>query len=375
MWQPQGLYNQYVLRAPVILSGEESIRGLFNYPANKIAVIHGRSFSDHELFHTSFMKKDIRFFERSWKGEPDFEGLKETIHFLEEFCPDTIIAVGGGSVIDGCKLCRLFFEFPFYELGKTRLSGDLFKTRFIAVPTTVGSGAEVSSAAVFWDHDGHSKDMVVMHELQPDVVVYDYRYVCNTPKHLLCASSLDAMAHIIEGYVSKNYNMYMNIMAEKGLSIIHTELKKVLEKQEDSIDYKKLQYAGYIGGIVQNHCIVGAVHAIAHQMTEYGFAHGEAVALLLPAVILKNAENKAVFERYELLCRESGFSDIDELIGFIRNVCEVSEINIKRAKIKEMIMNLSSNETFCNNVRNDKGGKGNPVDITNEFISGLMENV
>ena len=75
MWQPQGFYNEYTLRTPVILSGENSVRGLYNYPAAKIAVIHGTSFCDRELFLSTFSKREVRFFARSWKDEPSFEGL------------------------------------------------------------------------------------------------------------------------------------------------------------------------------------------------------------------------------------------------------------------------------------------------------------
>ena len=115
MWQPQGFYNEYTLRTPVILAGDEAVKGLYNYPASKIAVIHGSSFFDEKLFLSVFSKREVRFFMRSWKEEPDFEGIKGTVGDLEDYRPDTIIAVGGGSVIDGSKLCRLLYEFPFFE--------------------------------------------------------------------------------------------------------------------------------------------------------------------------------------------------------------------------------------------------------------------
>ena len=158
MWQPGGFYNEYVLRTPVILSGKESIRGLYNYPAARIAVIHGGSFFDKETFISAFPKKELAFIRRSWDSEPDFDGIAGTLGELEKICPDMIIAVGGGSVIDGSKLCRLFYEFPYFQPGETRIEGGQMKTSFVAVPTTVGSGAEVSSAAVFVDRENHKKD-------------------------------------------------------------------------------------------------------------------------------------------------------------------------------------------------------------------------
>lgn len=372
MWQPQSFYNQYVLRTPVILTGEGAVRGLYNYPSAKVAVIHGSNFSDNEMFEDTFSKKKICFFKRSWQGEPDFEGLQGTIRELEEFQPDTIIAVGGGSVIDGSKLCRLLYEFPYFDIRESRISGNLFKTRFIAIPTTIGSGAEVSSAAVFVNHDNYSKDMIVMHELQPEVVVYDKRYVENMSAFLLFTSALDAAAHMIEGYVSTIDNSFIDIMAEKGMAILHEELVKLFTNRCD-VNYEQLQYAGYLGGVVQNHCIVGAAHAVAHQLTDRGYSHGEAVALLLPAVIMLNAENDSVKVKYDRVAHVAGFSSLEDLVYFIRRACEVSGIDKRKMPLKKLLIELSRDEEFCANIRNDKGGKGNPIEITDEYIVKLAE--
>ena len=373
MWQPQGFYNQYVLHTPIILSGDQAVRGLYNYPAARIAVIHGKSFFDKELFEVTFSKRDISFFERSWKDEPDIASLTGTIHELEKYRPDTIVAVGGGSVIDGSKLCRLFYEFPYYQLGETRLPGEQLRTRFIAIPTTVGSGAEASSAAVFSDIHNQKKDMIVMQEFQPDVVVYDKRYVMGGSQRLLVTSSMDAMAHILEGYVSKQENYLIDVLAEKGFLLLCTEMRKLLSGEE--MDYQRLQYAGYIGGLVQNHCIVGAAHAIAHQLTEYNYSHSEAVALMLPSVIMLNACDKSVKNRYERIVQSAGFSDICTLILFFQELCGYVGIYERKDELKALLKKLAEKKTFCENIRGDKGGKGNPAEMTDEYIKQLIRSI
>ncbi len=375
MWQPQGFYNEYVLSTPALLLGEGSIRGLYNYPAAKVAVIHGGAFHDMELFRSTFSRSDIKFIRRSWAGEPDLENIQGTLRELEDFRPDTVIAAGGGSVIDGSKICRLLLEVPYYRPGETRLSGEQLKTRFIAVPTTVGSGAEVSSAAVFVDHDSHRKDMVVMHELRPSVVVYDKRYVANAPVRLLAASAVDAMAHILEGYASNRNNAYLDVLAEKGLAILHGELEKFMEGNVVPVDHQRLQFAGCIGGLVQNHCIVGAAHAVAHQLTEYGYSHGEAVALLLPAVIRLNSENGDTRSRYRSVGAQAGFSDEEDIASFIGEVCAFSGIEERKDGLRSLLRQLEESEDFRNNVKNDKGGKGNPVEITDDYIRRLVGSI
>ena len=372
MWNPQGIYNQYMLRTPAIVVGGEAVKGLYNYPCAKVAVIHGSSIVDEGLLEETFKRKDIRFFERSWNGEPDLESLSGTMHELENFKPDTIIAMGGGSVIDGGKLCRMFLEIPYYKLGVTRLDGDAFTTNFIAIPSTVGSGAEVSSAAVYVDKMSSSKQMIVMHEMQPDVIVYDDRYVRNMPTRLLCASALDAFAHIVEGYVSNVKNVMAEIMAEEGLTVLVGELEKLISKQPDDIDFYRLMYAGYIGGIVQNHCIVGAAHAVAHQLTGFGFSHGEAVALLLPAIIRLNMEDTFTSKKYERIALRAGFKNTDEMLDFIKGICSIGEIDSQYGKLKDILKANMFKDRFVENIRNDRGGMGNPIEINAEYIGRLL---
>ena len=375
MWQPQGFYNEYALRMPIILSGDESVRGLFNYPASKVAVICGKSFSDEEVFRSTFSKKEISFFRRSWSGEPDLSSIAGTLHEIESYRPDTIIAVGGGSVIDGSKIVRLFYEYPFFKFGETRISGEALRTKFIAIPTTVGSGAEVSSAAVFLDHENHRKDMIVIHELMPEVVVYDKRYVEGTKINLLMASILDAMAHILEGYVSTRENAIMDVYAEKGFTIIAGEIEKIVGGDEGTVDFQRLQYAGLLGGLVQNHCIVGAAHAIAHQLTDYGFSHGEAVSLLLPSVIKMNAEDSIAREKYDAISAQAGFTSVLECADMIESASEKAGIHKKFDELKELLVKLSRVKEFRDNVMQDKGGKGNPIPITDEYIDKLVRSL
>ena len=366
MWQPQGIYSEYVLRSPVLLVGNSAAEELYNFPAARIAFIHGSSFKDHDFFRSIFRKKEIGFFCRSWTGEPDMEDISGTLRELENFAPDTIVAVGGGSVIDGAKLCRLFYEIPYYA---PRMSAGYFlKTKFIAIPTTIGSGAEVSSAAVYVN--GDRKEMIVIHELQPEIVIYDDKYVKDTPAKLLLLSAMDALSHIIEGHVSKIHNSVMDIQAAEGLRLLRIELHNFMEGK--NTNYQRLQYAGYLGGVIQNHCIVGAAHAVAHQMTQFGYAHSEAVALLLPSVIKMNARNDSVREKYESIADSAGFANIDGLMDFLVSVNEVSGVNAKKPGMKNILLQKSDDKTFRNNIMLDRGGKGNPVNITDEYISELI---
>lgn len=371
MWKPQGIYADYILYQPTIFFGEDAVRGLSTLPGARIAVISGDSLrrETKELLFAVFKKKSLYFIERSWDGEPDLAGLQESVSQLETIRPDVIIAVGGGSVIDGTKLCRLFYEFPYYKIDETKLAQLSFKTRFVAIPTTVGSGAEASSAAVFFNTEEGRKEMIVDHNLQPSVVVLAPEYVRNAPERVIVSSMLDAVGHIVEGYVSKRYNGLADICAEKALSILYREF---MDKRPDERDYQRIQYAGYMGGIVQNHCIVGAAHAVAHQLAGYGFPHGEAVALLLPEVIRINSEEPDVKDRYEILCARAEITSVSDLLEFIESKLEETGIIAGKEKLKKTLYNLKNKDQFILNVMNDMGGKGNPIPITKDYLDRLI---
>ncbi len=372
MWKPQNIYSEYILQQPVVLFGKDAIGGLAVYPCARVAVLCSSSLREEnkDFLRKVFKRKSLHFIDRSWSGEPDLEGLQGSISALERIQPDVIIAIGGGSVIDGAKLCRLYYEFPFFQVNETKLAQLKFKTRFIAVPTTVGSGTEVSSAAVFINRKYERKEMIVSHDLQPSVVVLDPEYVKNAPNAVIVSSALDAVAHIVEGYVSVMKNNIMNIYAEKGLQILFQELS---EKAPEKRDYQRIQFAGYLGGLVQNHCIVGAAHAVAHQLTSYGFSHGEAIALLLPGVIRLNCSASDIAERYALLCHASNIENIDSLIKFVEIQSERAGIAQRKSELKAVLESLKTEKNFVENVCNDRGGKGNPIPITEEYLTKLVE--
>lgn len=376
MWEPQGQYSKYILKQPTILHSANAIRGLFNYPCTRVAVVYGTGVCSEqkEQIQNSTKGYEINFFAKSWSGEPTTEGLSKLISQLETFRPDVIIAIGGGSVIDGVKVARLYYEFPFFEYNVTRFNLLEWKTKFIAIPTTVGSGAEISSAAVLINKNSGNKEMVVCHQFIPDVIVLDPSFIKSSNNHIILSSVVDAMAHIIEGYVSIIGNTVCDVYAEKGLYDIVSVLKKGIDAVNNE-ELLRLQTAGYLGGIVQNHCIVGAAHAIAHQLSAYGYGHSEAVARVLPYVIESNFErDDAASERYESLSRSAGLGSTSDLITFIRQINDQVGYS-SNEKLIELLGSLSEDPTFINNVISDKGGKGNPITLNEEYIRFIISKI
>ena len=371
MWQPQSFYGKYLLNQPVLFMGKDSFKGLYNFPGSRFAIIHGQNAKfDKDIFRNALKSFDVKFITKSWKNEPTLDVIKGILAELESFCPDVIIAIGGGSVIDGSKICRLFYEFPYFDVRKPNFNFLSFKTKFIAVPTTIGSGAEVSSAAVFYNSEENKKEMIVNQVLRPDVIVMDSSFIENSKKKFVFSSALDAIAHIVEGYVSNMDNPISDIMAEKGLQIFYQEISK---DDFNKVDFLRLQYACYIGGIVQNHCIVGAAHAIAHQLTGFGFSHAKAIGLLLKAVVSENNKDKNASKKYKKLFDEAGIGSVESFISFYNSIIDESIESSLRENLKKTLDENISNQKFIQNVIEDRGGKGNPVSITEEYIKNIIK--
>lgn len=370
MWKPQGIYSRYLLHQPTILLGEYALEGLLQYPGTRFLVVYGSAL-DQEREHrlrTVFKKQSVKFVKKSWRGEPVLDEMRETLSQIEEYKPDVLIAIGGGSVIDGTKLCRLFYEFPYYQDGD-RLDQLYFKTSFIAIPTTIGSGAEISSAAVYNDSDNLGKRMVVSYNFLPSVVVFDSGFIQESSKELLYLSSLDMMAHLVEGYVSQINNELVDLFAETGLRIIYEELNS------EKIDYVRLQYACYLGGMVQNHCLVGAAHGIAHQLTNDGFSHAEAVGILLTPVIKANMTNRDIEKKYEILFEKCGLYNIHDGLEFIEGIRKKVILNTREKELKEKLSGYIDQEEFVGRVVSDKGAKGNPINIDREYLKTVVEKI
>jgi len=369
MWEPQGMYSKFLLKQPTILFGPNAIMGLKTYACSRVAVIHGFSLDDayKQKVSKAMSGFELIFVQKTWQGEPTLENLHLTIGKIEKFKPDLIMAIGGGSVIDGAKMVRTFYEFPFFEVKETSFSMLNWKTTFVVIPTTIGSGAEISSASVMYNDKIKTKEFIVSHQFIPEIIVLDASLIKSAPKKVLLASMVDALSHSIEGYMSTIDNLLVDSYAEKAIQIISNNYK-VISQGVESENINKLQLASLFAGLVQNHCIVGATHALAHQMSAYGLSHASAIAIFLPTVIRKNIKDPKVKSRFNQLALNSGFADEEELLFFIEELISCFDLSEELKIVKNNKKSILSNNDFFEQALNDKGGQGNPVPMNKEFL-------
>ncbi|NOI66952.1 iron-containing alcohol dehydrogenase family protein [Vibrio sp. 99-8-1] len=355
-----------------IANGKNARMALKGLIANRAALIISPSFRKSQYFEQVvrlISAQSVRVIEKSWQGEPCVEELSGVIGELEAFQPDYIVALGGGSIIDGAKLAWLFYECPtlepevlFRPFSLPPLRG---RAKFAAIPTTVGAGSEVSSAAVMLDTETQSKKAVVTHDFLPDLVILDPDLVAEVPLNILRTTVADTLSHAIEGYVSVIEHPLMATFAEQAVSLVYRYRFKLLRDVWDSEMLSDLQYAAMLAGWVQNHCIVGLSHAIAHQLGQFKIGHGLANGLLMPAVINFNCQNELVSKKYASLMENAGVPNMEALIVLLNGL-----VNEQRTNMTFTDKQLND---IAGNALQDPAAKSNPVAFTEDDVKEIVK--
>ena len=292
---------------------------------------------------------------------------------INKFKPDTIIAIGGGSAIDAAKGMWLFYEHPdteffgakqkFLDIRKrTYKIQSAKKSQMVCIPTTSGTGAEVTPFAVITDSETHVKYPLADYALTPNVAIIDPQFVMSVPAGVTADTGMDVLTHALESYVSVMASDYT-----RGLSL--QAIRLVFDNLEDSVknpnleNREKMHNASTMAGMAFANAFLGICHSIAHKIGgEYGIPHGRTNAILLPHIIRYNAKDPskhALFPKYDYFRADTDYADVARFLGLKGNTTaelvealatEVDELG-KRVGID---MNLKaqglSQETLDNTV-------------------------
>lgn len=225
------------------------------------------------------------------KSEPNVLMIEDIVSIYKESNCDSIIAVGGGSIIDTAKLVGARVTNPNKSISKMK---GVLKVRkqipfTITIPTTSGSGSECTVAAVV--KDGHSKYAVNSPKLVPNVAVLDPMFTISLPVSLTLTTGMDALTHAIECYIGNSNTKTTYQDSIEAISLILNSLESLLANTQDVEKRLQMQKASYLAGAAFTRGYVGYVHSIAHALgAYYNIPHGEANAVLLPLVLEKYKE-------------------------------------------------------------------------------------
>lgn len=316
-----------------------------------------------KVLHYLKMRPDFNHYDVFSEVEPDpsIETVMKGAELMRKAQPDVIIALGGGSVLDAAKGMWLFYEHPeadfnglrqkFFDPSKRVVQFPKLrsKARLVAVPTTSGTGSEVTSFAVITDKKTNMKYPLADFELTPDVAIIDPQFVMTVPKHVTADTGMDVLTHAIESYVSVLSNDYTDGLAIKAIQLVFEYLPRAYRNGNDELAREKMHNASTIAGMAFANAFLGINHSLAHALgAEYNIPHGRANAILLPHVIRYNAAkpNKLMtFPGYEHFIADQRYAEIAKMLGLpARNTEEGIESLIKAivnlAKEVEIPMSL-----------------------------------
>ncbi len=262
--------------------------------------------------------------------DPSLALVMKGLKLMNLFQPDTIIALGGGSAIDAAKGMWLFYEHPevdfeflklkFLDIRKRTYKFPKLgrKARLVAIPTTSGSGSEVTAFAVITDRGKDIKYPLADYELTPDVAIIDPDFVATLPRDLAADTGMDVLAHGIEAYVSVMASDYTDALCLKAIELVFNYLPSSW-REKDTVAREKMHNASAIAGMAFTNAFLGINHALAHKVGgEFGITHGRANAVLLPYVIEYNASlpSKFVsFPKYEHFIAPEKYRQIAAHLG------------------------------------------------------------
>ncbi|MEF8679916.1 bifunctional acetaldehyde-CoA/alcohol dehydrogenase [Bacillus bombysepticus] len=263
--------------------------------------------------------------------DPSDETVFKGAEMMKSFKPDVIIALGGGSAMDAAKGMWLFYEHPettFYGIKQKFLDirkrtckypelGN--KAQFVAIPTTSGTGSEVTPFAVITDKKNNIKYPLADYELTPDVAIVDPQFVMTVPPHVTADTGMDVLTHAIEAYVSVMANDYTDGLALKAIDLVFKYLPRAYKDGNDEEAREKMHNASAIAGMAFANAFLGINHSLAHKIgPEFHIPHGRANAILMPHVVRYNAikpRKHALFPKYEHFVADERYAHIARMLG------------------------------------------------------------
>lgn len=263
--------------------------------------------------------------------DPSKETVMRGTAAMDAFEPDVIIALGGGSAMDAAKGMWLFHEHPdtefdgikqkfldirkrvykFPELGN--------KAQFVAIPTTSGTGSEVTPFTVITDKENNIKYPLADYALTPDVAIIDPQFVMTVPPVITADTGMDVLTHAIEAYVSVLANDYTDGLAMKAIKLVFDNLVTAYKDGSNEFAREKMHNASALAGMAFANAFLGINHSLAHKLgAEFHIAHGRANAILMPHVIRYNAKKPTKFNsfpKYEHFVADKRYAEIAQSLG------------------------------------------------------------
>jgi len=299
---------------PEIMYGENSIEKLQTISFGKVCIVTDKRIGELGLLKILTDILDAKkvnyqiFFEVV--PDPTTAVIEKGLMSIIQFKPDALIAIGGGSSIDTAKAI-IYYCIKLKE--NFIKENTIEKPYFIAIPTTAGTGSEVTEYAVITNSDTLVKTPIADKIMLPDLAILDPQFTLSAPDFITADTGMDALTHSIEAYVSRNANEFSDAYALQSIKLIYENLLTTYKDGSNMTGRDKLMIASCMAGISFNNSSLGINHSIAHTIgSNFHLPHGKSNAIILPYVIEYNMKDPRATKRYSEIAIHVGldFKDI-----------------------------------------------------------------
>lgn len=296
---------------------------------------------------------------------PRLSGVAETVRLCRVYCADGVIGIGGGSAMDTAKFAAAVAPNPgealdYYE-GRRAFEAKNRLT-VIAVPTTAGTGSEVTQVSVV--SHGSEKKTINHPAFMPAAAIVDPRLSASVPPRTTMNTGLDALAHALEGYWSVNHQPIPDLMAMEAVRLVLENLERAFRDGSDREARAAMAYASLLGGLSFALPKTAACHACSYPLSErYHLPHGEACAFTLDSFVRINAD-----ERLERLARAAGLRDCEELAERIRALKELGGLRTRLSELGEVDVPALAAACAAHPLMNN-----NPVKLDAERLEAMFD--
>lgn len=367
------MINKFSVKT-TIFSGKEALSVLARYANERVAII-----TDAFIVKSGLVEKvtrylnQVRIFDQV-KPDPDVNVVKQGTAQIADFAPTVFIALGGGSALDACKGIRATYELLTHSSHLP----------LIAIPTTSGSGSEVTSYAVISDPVEQVKHPLVSDSLLANVAILDAELVMSVPPAISADTGMDVLTHAIEAYVSTKANDFSDALAEKTIELVHRFLPRVYHAPQDALAREKVHNAACMAGMAFTSSGLGLVHGMAHTLGAlFHIPHGKINAMLLPIIIEFNATKSEIARQRYARCAQlmglafqSGQCPVAQFVAEIRRLNRVFNIPENLTDLSKDIGFLQQNRThLIRAILNDGCTQTNPYAVSFDDVDGLLHRI
>ncbi|MEY8001381.1 1-propanol dehydrogenase PduQ [Clostridium sp. Mt-5] len=316
--------------------------------------------------------------------DPSTEVVVKGSETMIKFNSNIIIALGGGSAIDSAKAIKYFSS-------KIKKTNNDEKIKFVAIPTTSGTGSEVTDFSVITNTKNNIKSTLVTEELLPDEAILDADLVRTVPDFVTADTGMDVLTHAIESYVSTKANDFTDALSEKAVKLVFENILKVYKNGNDLEARKKMHNASCMAGMAFNNASLGLNHGMAHTIgARYHISHGRSNAIILSHVIEYNA-NIMDFNSSQYTKTAQRYAYLANIIGMpstsirqaVRNLMDAIKDLLKNMNIPDSLREFGvPKEEFHNSLEEmaqiaieDRSTSTNPRKPKKEDVKKLFEDI